>query len=83
MWKGRNLSFTGRVCLIKSVVNVIPLFYLSFFKAPVGVCKEITKLQRIFLWGWGKKERKLLGLVGKTYVNRKRRVALPLKYKFV
>ena len=53
VWKGRNLSFAGRVCLIKSVINAIPLFFLSFFKAPVGVCKEITKLQRKFLWGWG------------------------------
>jgi len=50
VWKGRNLSFAGRVCLIKSVINAIQLFYLSFFKAPIGVCKEITKLQRKFLW---------------------------------
>ena len=50
VWKGRNLSFAGRVCLIKSVINAIPLFYLSFFKAPIRVCKEITKLQRKFLW---------------------------------
>ena len=37
VWKGRNLSFAGRVCLIKSVINAIQLFYLSFFKAPIGV----------------------------------------------
>jgi len=59
VWKGRNLSFTGRVRLIKSVINVIPLFFLSFFKAPIGVCKEITKLQRSFLWGWGADGRKI------------------------
>ena len=59
IWKGRNLSFAGRVCLIKSVINAIPLFFLSFFKVPVGVCKEITKLQRKFLWGWGAEGRKI------------------------
>jgi len=59
VWKGRNMSFAGRVCLIKSVINAIPLFFLSFFKAPIGVCKEITKLQRRFLWGWGAEGRKI------------------------
>jgi len=59
VWKGRNLSFARRVCLIKPVINAIPLFYLSFFKAPIGVCKEIKKLQRKFLWGWGTKGRKI------------------------
>jgi len=59
VWKGRNLSFAGRVCLIKSVISVIPLFLLSFFKAPIGVCKDITKLQRKFLWGWNVEGRKI------------------------
>ena len=59
VWKGRNLSFAGRVCLIKSVINAIPLFFLSFFKVPIGVSKEITKLQRNFLWGWGTEGRKI------------------------
>ena len=59
VWKGRNLSFAGRVCLIKSIINAIPLFFLSFFKVPVGVSKEITKLQRKFLWGWGTEGRKI------------------------
>jgi len=36
VWKGRNLSFAGRVCLIKSVTNVVPLFLLPFFKAPIA-----------------------------------------------
>ena len=36
--KDRLLSMTGRICLIKSVISALPLFYFSFFKAPVSVC---------------------------------------------
>jgi len=49
VWKGKNLSFTGHICLIKSILNVIHLYFLSFFKAPVRICKMITKLQQKFL----------------------------------
>jgi len=31
-WKGRMLSMAGRICLIKSVVNAIPLFYFLYLK---------------------------------------------------
>jgi len=51
-WKGRCLSLAGRVCLIKSVFTVIPLFYLSFFKALTLICKKISSIQRRFLWDW-------------------------------
>jgi len=55
--KGRFLSMAGRICLIKSVITVVPLFYLSLFKAPNSVCKSIISIQRRFLWGWGKEKR--------------------------
>jgi len=35
------------------VITALPLFYLSFFKAPISVCNKIRKLQAKFLWGWG------------------------------
>ena len=50
-WKGRLLSMAGRICLIKSVLSSIPLFYLSLFKMPVGVANEIVSIQRNFMWG--------------------------------
>ena len=53
-WKGRCLSMAGRICLIKSVFTSIPLFYLSFFKAPISFCNTITSIQRSFLWAWGR-----------------------------
>jgi len=59
IWKGKNLSFADRVCLIRSVLNVIPLYYLSFFKAPSSICKKIIKLDCKFLWGWDSEWRKI------------------------
>jgi len=47
----------GRICLIKSVFTTLPLFYLSFYKAPESVYKKIIKIQRSFLWGLGKDSR--------------------------
>jgi len=37
MWKGRLLSMAGRICLIKSVLNALSLFYFSLFNAPKQV----------------------------------------------
>jgi len=52
-WKGRWLWLAGKLCLIKSVFTALPLFYLSFFKAPLSVSNKITSIQRSFLWVWG------------------------------
>jgi len=48
-WRQRHLSFGGRVCLIKSVLNSILIFYFSFFKIP-KVIEILVRLQRRFLW---------------------------------
>jgi len=58
-WKGRLLSMAGRICLIKSVISALPLFYFSFFRAPISVCNQIRRIQAQFLWGWGYESRKI------------------------
>jgi len=58
-WKGRCLTMAGRICLIKSVLSFIPLFFMSLFKLPSGVAKKLIRIQRNFLWGWGAKGRKI------------------------
>jgi len=58
-WKGKNLSFAGRVFLIRSAMNVIPLYYLSLFKVPSSISKTIIKLQRNFWWGCDFEGRKI------------------------
>jgi len=50
-WKGKHMSFVGRVTLIKSVLYVVPLYYLSVFKIPKSLSKEIICIRRDFLWG--------------------------------
>ncbi|XP_058724451.1 uncharacterized protein LOC131595932 [Vicia villosa] len=58
-WKGRNISMGGRVTLINSVLNSIPIFTLSFFKIPGKIAKEIRKIQSEFLWS-GRLERRCI-----------------------
>lgn len=47
-WRGKRLSFGGRIFLLKSVLSSIPLYYLSFFRLPRKVLKIIIGLQRSF-----------------------------------
>jgi hypothetical protein len=45
------LSFSGRVVLLNSVLNAIPIFYLSFMRMLVKVWRRLVRIQREFLWG--------------------------------
>ncbi|XP_058750811.1 uncharacterized protein LOC131623820 [Vicia villosa] len=49
-WRGRHLSIGGRVVLLNSVIYAIPLYSLSFYRAPRKVIKEFIGIQRRFLW---------------------------------
>src|ERR1044072_6535432 len=48
-WKRKNLSFSGRLCLLNSVLSSIPRFYLSSFKSHISVANKISSLQQRFL----------------------------------
>jgi hypothetical protein len=50
-WGNKHISFGGRLVLINSVLNSIPIFYLSFLKMPAQVRKKVIRIQRDFLWG--------------------------------
>lgn len=39
-WRNKFLSFGGRIVLLNSVLNSIPIYYLSFMKMPVKVRKK-------------------------------------------
>jgi len=79
VWKGRFLSMAGRICLIKSVLTSTPLYYLSLFRAPVVVCKSITRIQRRFLWGWGKEKESISWVSWKALCKSKEEGGLGLR----
>jgi len=61
-WGNKYVSLGGRVVLLNSVLNAIPIFYLSVMKMPVKVWKKIVCLQREFLWGGVKQSKRDGGL---------------------
>ena len=58
-WKRRLLSFAGRLILIKFVLSSLPIYYLSMFKMPTGVVRELEWLEASFLWGGNGLKRKV------------------------
>jgi hypothetical protein len=50
-WGNKYVSLGGRIVLPNSVLNAIPIFYLSYMKIPVIVWKQVRRIQREFLWG--------------------------------
>lgn len=65
IWKGKSMYVDRRVVMINSVMNAMPIYTLSFYKAPLIVIREIVvKIQNNFMWmevilkvhSWGKLE---------------------------
>jgi len=48
-WKNMFVALGGQVVLVNSVLNFIPIFYLSFFKLPVEVWAMLVRSQIDFL----------------------------------
>lgn len=49
-WKGWLLSFGDRVVLLNVVLNVIPIYSFSFYKAQKKFLAEIIQIQSHFIW---------------------------------
>ncbi|XLR04694.1 hypothetical protein S83_070892, partial [Arachis hypogaea] len=50
LWKAKSLNKAGKLVLIKSVLNSLPVYYLNLYKIPKAVAEKIIGLQRRFLW---------------------------------
>ena len=51
-WSHRWLSRGGKLVLIKSVLEALPVFWMHFW-IPVGIIEKIRKLCFKFLWSCG------------------------------
>ncbi|KAL8487236.1 hypothetical protein ACS0TY_023781 [Phlomoides rotata] len=57
-WDNSSISLAGRATLIQSVLSAMPINQLSLFLLPKSVIKDLTTIQRNFLWGGTKNFRK-------------------------
>jgi hypothetical protein len=78
-WGHKYISFGGRIVLLNSVLNAIPIFYLSFLKLPVKVWKRIVRIQREFLWGGVGGGKKISWVKWETVCHSKRNGGLGVK----
>jgi len=51
-WNHKLLSFSGRLVLLKSVMSSLPVYFLSFFKAPACIISSIESIFKKKLGGW-------------------------------
>lgn len=49
-WKSKFLSFAGKITLIKSVLNSIPIHTLSCMAVPKVVIQKLENIMKAFLW---------------------------------
>jgi hypothetical protein len=57
-WDDNYKSQSAKEVLIKAIAQAIPLYVMSVFKLPLGLCDELTKMMRRFWWGAKKGKRK-------------------------
>jgi len=57
-WNRKFLSFGGRLVLLKSILSSLPVYFLSFFKTPVGIISSIESIFKSFFGG-------VMSLIGK------------------
>ncbi|XP_016195831.1 uncharacterized protein LOC107636871 [Arachis ipaensis] len=50
LWKAKTINKAGKLVLIKSVLNSLPVYYLSLYKMLRAIVDKLISLQRRFLW---------------------------------
>jgi len=51
VWKLKHLSLGGRLILLRYVLSSLPVYALSFFKAPSGIVSSIESISDFFFFG--------------------------------
>ena len=49
-WRARLLLRGGRLVLLKAVRAAIPIYFMSIFRMPVGVRRQLERIMRGFFW---------------------------------
>lgn len=75
-WKSKHLSMGGRLVLLKSVLSSLPVYAISFFKAPSGIVSTIESIFNFFFFGVGGQMTtgNYLGWIGILFVGLRRLV---------
>lgn len=74
-----HLNIAGRICLINSVLNAIPIYYLSFYKAHSKIIKEIRVIQAKFLWNGSENKNSIHWMCWDTVCKSRKECGLGVK----
>ena len=76
------ISKGGRITLIRSTLSSLPIYYLSLFCMPQKICTRLERIQRQFLWGGGRLEKKPHLVKWATVCTKKKKRGLGLRNFF-
>ncbi|WVZ72675.1 hypothetical protein U9M48_021095 [Paspalum notatum var. saurae] len=63
-WKGKLLSYGGRLVLINSVLSSLAMFMMSFFEIPKSILKKLDFYRSSFFWQGDNHKRKYRLTIG-------------------
>eukprot|EP00253_Pinus_taeda_P015299 PITA_15299 len=78
-WTFRTLNIAGRIVLVKSVLQAIPIYPLSSMAVPQGVCGKIREILRKFIWGGSSNQKKWALVSWKHLIKHKEEGGLGLR----
>jgi len=78
-WSFRSLNIAGRIVLVKSVLQAMPIYSLSIMAAPKGACTKIKEIYGKFIWGGPNQQRKWALVSWKNLTKRKEEGGLGLR----
>lgn len=78
-WAFRALNIAGRIVLVKSVLQAIPIYSLSIMAAPLRVCAKIREIIRNFIWRGSDQKKKWALVSWEQLTKRKERGGLGLR----
>lgn len=50
-WKADSLNQAGRLVLVKSVLDSLPVYWMSVHLIPPSICDTLERIRRNFFWG--------------------------------